>query len=122
MKKRLPLILGILAFCCIATVIFGALLPDQPATAKTPAPTHTPVPTQTAIPTLSPAQTYFDEYGGNIDVYNQIFSLTDCAALQQMFDQADANLKLQQPGTPQYKWGIGYMAASDQRMKDLACY
>lgn len=36
MKKRLPLILGILAFCCIAIVIFAALLPET-----TPAATPT---------------------------------------------------------------------------------
>lgn len=62
MKKRLPLILGILAFCCIATVIFGALLPETtPAavqtvesapttdtTAITIDPTHTLQPTQSS--------------------------------------------------------------------------
>lgn len=52
MKKRLPLILGILAFCCIATVVFGALLPETtPLPTGTPAPIDTAVPTQTVPPT-----------------------------------------------------------------------
>jgi hypothetical protein len=48
---------------------------------------------------------YMDEFGGNPDVYARILAMTDCAALQNEFDQAEANL--QQPGTPQYRWGLG---------------
>lgn len=118
-KKR-PLfliVIGIVAACCIGTLIFGSLLPKT-----TPSPTSTPVPTQTLVPTISPVESYLAEYGGNIEVYQRIFSSTDCKALQDEFDQADANLKLQEPGTPQYKWGIGYMKASDERMKSIGCY
>jgi len=43
------------------------------------------------------------EFGGNVDIYNRILIATDCAILQDEFNQAEANLKLQQPGTPQYK-------------------
>lgn len=68
------------------------------------------------------ADDYVREHGGNVDVYNRILSLIDCTLLQEEFDQADENLKLQEPGTPQYKWSIGYMAAADDRMKELACY
>lgn len=65
---------------------------------------------------------YMKEYGGNPDVYNRILNGTDCTALQNEFNQADENLKLQEPGTPQYKWGLGYMKAVDQRMKEIGCY
>lgn len=67
-------------------------------------------------------EAYMDEYGGNPDVYARILSENDCAALQAEFDQAEANLQLQDPGTDQYKWGLGYMAASDARMQTLSCY
>jgi hypothetical protein len=63
---------------------------------------------------------YMNEYGGNSDVYSKILAMTDCAALQHEFDQAEANL--QAPGTQQRQWGMGYMNASDSRMKDIGCY
>lgn len=63
---------------------------------------------------------YMQEYGGNPDVYAEILALTDCATLQQHFDTAENNL--QAPGTPQRKWGMGYMKASDDRMRDVGCY
>lgn len=65
---------------------------------------------------------YMQEFGGNVDVYNRILSLTDCSALQSEFDQADENLQLQSPGTPQYQAGIGYMQAADDHMKSVGCY
>lgn len=71
-------------------------------------------------PGIKTASDYMDEFGGNPDVYARILAMTDCAALQNEFDQAEANL--QQPGTPQYRWGLGYMKASDDRMKEIGCY
>ncbi len=65
---------------------------------------------------------YMSEFGGNPDVYARIQSLNDCAALQNEFDQAEQNLSAQEPGTPQYRWGLGYMKASDDRMKEIGCY
>lgn len=63
---------------------------------------------------------YMSEFGGNPEVYARIQSLSDCAALQSEFDQAESNL--QEPGTPQYRWGLGYMKASDDRMREIGCY
>ena len=65
---------------------------------------------------------YMSEYGGSPEVYARIAALSDCAALQNEFDQAEQNLSAQDPGTPQYKWGLGYMKASDDRMKEIGCY
>lgn len=67
------------------------------------------------------ADDYVNEHGGNVEVYRRILSLNNCAELQQEFDQAEANLALQQPGTDQYKWGIGYMTAANDRMQALSC-
>jgi len=63
---------------------------------------------------------YMVEFGGNPDVYARILAMADCVALQNEFDQAEANL--QEPGTPQYRWGLGYMKASDDRMREIGCY
>lgn len=68
----------------------------------------------------NPIDKYVNEYGGNPDIYSKILSMTDCAGLQKEFDQAEANL--QAPGTEQYKWGLGYMKASDDRMREIGCY
>jgi len=73
-------------------------------------------------PALKTADDYVNEFGGNVDVYNRILSMTVCAELQAEFDQADENSKLQAPGTPEYKWSIGYMTAADEGMKQLGCY
>jgi hypothetical protein len=68
------------------------------------------------------AQDYVNEHGGKLEVYERILNFTDCASLQNEFNQAEANLQLAAPGTAAYKWGIGYMAAADDRMKALDCY
>lgn len=66
------------------------------------------------------ASDYVTEFGGSPDTYTRILTLTDCTALQNEFNQAEANL--QEPGTPQYQWGLGYMKAADDRMKEIGCY
>lgn len=73
-------------------------------------------------PQVKTADDYVGEFGGNPDVYKRILSLNDCALLQDEFNQAEANTKLQAPGTEQYKWSLGYMTAADDRMKALNCY
>lgn len=75
-----------------------------------------------AAPAEKTAEDYLNEFGGNVDVYNRILGMTDCIALQAEFDQADANSKLQAPGTEQYQWSIGYMSAADDRMGAIGCY
>lgn len=89
--------------CLLALCIFGGLFASAPSEPKT-------------------AADYIKQYGGSADVYNRILSSTDCIALQADFDQADANLKLHDPGTALYKMGEGYMAAADNRMKAIGCY
>jgi hypothetical protein len=65
---------------------------------------------------------YLKEYGGNRDVYEKLFSMTDCTSLQNEFDIASENNQAATPGTPQFKQTTGYMVAADQRMKELDCY
>lgn len=65
---------------------------------------------------------YVDEYGGNLEVYEAILSLTDCVALQEQFDVAAANNEREEPGTPLFLATLGYMAAADNRMGELGCY
>jgi len=73
-------------------------------------------------PTLKTADDYVKEYGGSRDAFQEILSLTDCAALQAKFDTASANNSRETAGTPLFKVTLGYMKAADQRMKDLSCY
>lgn len=68
------------------------------------------------------ADDYFNEYGGNRDVYARILSLDDCTALQVEFDQASENNLSETPGSPAFKWTTGYMVTADTRMKELGCY
>lgn len=65
---------------------------------------------------------YLAEYGGNRDVYVEILALTDCKILQEKFDIASGNNARETPRTPQYEWTLGYMTASDDRMKEIGCY
>ena len=65
---------------------------------------------------------YMKQYGGNPDVYQDLLTSNDCDHLQEQFNQADSNLALHSPGTQQYEWGLGYMKASDARMKEIGCY
>ncbi len=75
-----------------------------------------------AAPKAKTADDYVNEYGGNLESYQTILSMTDCATLQEQFDTASANNKREQAGTPQFKATLGYMTAADDRMKELKCY
>jgi len=61
---------------------------------------------------------------GSSAVYERIAALTDCRALQQEFDTADANQRrdLAAGRTEQATWSTAYMKAADERMKTLKCY
>jgi len=72
--------------------------------------------------TIKTVNDYVEEFGGNPDVYNRILSMNDCASLQGEFDQAFENSEIQEPGTDQHQWSVGYMTAADDRMKALGCY
>jgi len=71
-------------------------------------------------PGVKTVDQYMQEYGGNPEVYAEIISLNDCSMLQIKFDTAADNLHA--PGTRQYEWSMGYMDASDTRMKEIGCY
>lgn len=67
-------------------------------------------------------ESYMQEYGGSPDIYTKILLSNDCNELQITFNQADENLSLHPAGTPQYQWSLGYMKASDVRMREIGCY
>lgn len=120
-KTIVVILASIVAFCVLCLACNWVLQTFYPSA---PQPTSSPIPVNTQIiPTpTSPAQTYLDEYGGNIEVYNEIFSLTDCAALQEKFNIASDNNTRAEPGTAEFKWTLGYMTAADERMKFIGCY
>lgn len=120
-QKRpwLIVLIGGCLICFIGFIVINmsGILPEV-----APLPTNTPKPTVTIPPTVSPAQTYFEQYGGNINVYIEIFQLTDCSLLQEKFDIAAGNNATSPAGSAENKWTLGYMVASDERMKSLGCY
>ena len=66
-QKRpwLIVLIGGCLICFIGFIVINmsGILPEV-----APLPTNTPKPTVTIPPTVSPAQTYFEQYGGNINV------------------------------------------------------
>jgi len=73
-------------------------------------------------PTINTPEEYAIEYDGSLEVYREILSSNDCAALQKHFDTAYENNQASQPGTIYSKRSIGFMTAADQRMKEIGCY
>lgn len=67
------------------------------------------------------ANDFMQKYGGNPAVYSEILSSTDCSVLQNYFNTAYSNSQSNTPGTQQYKWSLGYMAATNNRMKEIGC-
>lgn len=65
---------------------------------------------------------YLKEYGGSIQVYEEILSMTNCQKLQEKFDIAANNADWSTPGTPKHKWSTGYMSAAHSRMQEIGCY
>lgn len=125
--------ISLMVVCCVCGVPIALLNPATPTPRLQPTITAvievqktTMIPTQqaesTPLATPSPAGKYFEEYGGRIEAYEEIFSLSDCAKLQEKFDTASENNKREKPGTAGFKWTLGYMTASDDRMKELGCY
>ena len=125
-KRSIPVIfIGILVGCCILGLIVSSLNRDENANEPSPVnevSTNTPSPTATIPPTLTPAETYFNEYGGDLGSYIEIFSLTDCALLQEKFDIASDNNSRETAGTPLFTVTLGYMTAADAHMREIGCY
>lgn len=61
---------------------------------------------------------------GEPGVYTSIAAETDCAALQWQFDTAETNATAARArGNTELAWiATSYMAAADNRMRDLTCY
>lgn len=124
-KKRsnLLIIIGFIIGMCVLCIAVSftmdalGLLPET-----TPIPSRTPAPANTVPPTITPAEKYFNEYGGSLDAYNEILALTDCALLQEKFNTASENNNRETPGTPLFKATTGYMVAADEHMRTLGCY
>ena len=98
------------------------LLPESTPAPETQPPAVNTVTPETIPPTITPAEKYFNEYGGSLDAYNEILSLTDCALLQEKFNTASENNNRETPGTPLFKATTGYMVAADEHMRELGCY
>jgi hypothetical protein len=71
---------------------------------------------------MATAQAYFDEYGGDLAVYERILGMTDCGELQEQFDLAAGNNETAEPGTDEARWTLGYMTAADEQLEASGCY
>jgi len=112
--------LGLLILlCCIIPALLPEAPPYEPAPTNTPVP-PTPQPTPTSI--ADAAQIYLNEYGGVLDSYIEILSMTDCVALQEKFEIAYTNNQRETAGTPLFKITLGYMKATDEHMREIGCY
>jgi hypothetical protein len=104
-RRNIALATGIVIaiICALAVCVFGAVFlffPSEPNT----------------------VDEYLQDYGGNVNVYNRITTLDDCAALQAEFDIASENNLLHEPGSPESKETTGYMTAANNRMEEIGCY
>lgn len=119
---------GILCIIFVCTAALGGILEAvngtptaQSLVTFSSSPLTSPQPAQPPQTDKTPEE-YLAEYGGRLEIYQNILSLTDCALLQEQFDQASANNARETPGTPQFQWTLGYMRAADERMQNLGCY
>mgnify|MGYP007100047969 FL=1 len=99
--------------------ILPTAAPTLPASATQPQITQ---PTPAPASTESPATKYLQEYGGSEQAYLEILTSTDCKFLQEKFEIAYANNQRETPGTEQFSWTVGFMAATDDRMREIGCY
>ena len=111
--------------CCLCSIPIAIMNPSTSTPqANIPAVVDTPTQQIELAPTATPnpVDKYLEEYGGMYDVYAEIISLSDCTQLQEKFDIASENNKRETAGTTNFKATLGYMMASDDRMKELGCY
>lgn len=73
------------------------------------------------VGTLTTPGEYMEEFGGDVDIYVRILGTTDCTELRREFERADESIRLQEPGTPEYRASIGYRTAAENRMKEVEC-
>lgn len=83
-------VLGIACGIFICLVAFGSMLEAINGTPTAGSIVTPPTPLLTSTSPAQPAKTpeeYLAEYGGNLEVYRNILSLTDCVLLQEQFDK-----------------------------------
>ena len=61
------------------------------------------------------------ERPGNPAVFDDIATETDCTALQETFDRAEANYWRAEPESDERGWTLEYMKAANERMVDIGC-
>ncbi len=62
------------------------------------------------------------ERPGEPSVYSRIESETDCAALQEEFDQAMENAEAREPDDSLREVSLSYAKVADERMNEVGCY
>lgn len=68
------------------------------------------------------AAQYAKDYDGSQNAYLEIFTSNDCIFLQDKFNIAYSANEASQPGTIYSKRSIGFMKATDERMREIGCY
>lgn len=149
-RKIINILIIIASFICLTCCLIGFLsnstnpkttnLQQQSTQAQLPQPTiylspvtesgltayvFTPLPQQLTpqyIPSSKTPDDYLSIYGGDRKTYEDILSLTNCTTLQEKFNIAFENNQSQPAGSKQAKWSLGYMTASDDRMREIGCY
>lgn len=113
-------LIGLLTMCC------GLL--DQPSANISSTPTLWPVYTSPPLPTKTPlseveikAEKYIAEYGGSMEVYVEILSLTDCNDVLEFYTMGQAHYHQEPEGTWFSKQSLGIMTAAEDRMDELRC-
>jgi hypothetical protein len=75
----------------------------------------------TTLAVMSPSD-YVDVFGGELNVYARILSLTDCAALEREFEQVEDESRLKERDFPGIRRLVGYMIAAADRLEETECY
>ncbi len=133
---KIVIIIGGFLLLCIICGILSLFLPNttktqpsvetlytQAAKTITANEQATKTPEPVAIdPQLEIIQNYLDQYGGKYEVYTEIINMTDCEELQKQFDMAASNNEREEPGTILFEATLGYMAATDDHMREIGCY
>jgi len=62
------------------------------------------------------------EYGGSVDLYQQILSSDDCVWLNDEYDMASEFHQKHEPGITLYQLTEGIMKATTKRMQGIGCF
>ncbi len=64
---------------------------------------------------------YLDQFGGDLQTYLHIFSLSSCAALEEAFDRFEEECKRLPRDHAKLRERVGYMTAVADRLERLGC-